>query len=203
MITNHLSDYSIRKHDTNRFIFLTFLLFINACSTNTDHTNKNSNKDHIKSGGTRPENTIEKPALFEKIGIKPVNTTYMPTGFYFLAEKGKGVNMLREKSNEIYTISPLPFASVENISKTKLEKTHLNESDYTELCMTFDNKGTKDLAEGTGNPLHPKIAVVVANRLLYVVDNTAPIKTGVMCGGLVGYSDEEMKIMQISPDNKR
>ncbi len=100
-------------------------------------------------------------------------------------------------------IFPLPFASVVNIKKATLQKTESRYGDFTELCLVFDNKGTKDLAEGTGNALHPKIAVIVANKLLYVVDNTYSIKTGIMYIGLKGYSEKEMKAMLAAVNNKK
>ena len=164
---------------------LTFLMFITACSSNSTQTVESSTA----------KNKIS------NVHGKLIDSTYMRTGFYFLAEKG--ISMHLDKSNEIYTISPSPFASVENVIKTKIEKTQLKNGDYTELCMTFDKIGTENLTEGTGNPLHPKIAVVVANHLLYVVENTTSIKTGVMCVGLVGYSEKEMEEMRHSVDIKR
>jgi hypothetical protein len=161
---------------------LAILLLLTACTSNNNISTTNP-------ASMPPGSTID--------------TTYMPTGFYFLAENGKGINMRLERSDDVYAISPSAFASVEDLSQTKLEKTHLEGGDYTELCMTFNSKGTKDLAEGTGNPLHLKIAVVVANRLLYIVENTTSIKTGVMCVGLTGYSEKEMEEMKTSVDNKR
>jgi hypothetical protein len=169
----------------NTLPLLAILFLLTACYSNVNKTKDNHSA----------KNQTNTPSY--------IDTRYMSTGFYFLAEKGKGVNMRRERSDEIYTISPLPFASVENLSKTELKKKHLKDGDYTELCMMFNNKGTKDLAEGTGNPLHPNIAIIIANKLLYVVENTTSIKTGVMCVGLVGYSEQEMKKMKISADNKR
>jgi len=132
-----------------------------------------------------------------------VDTTYMPTGFYFLTGgENKGVKMKQEGSNVIYSLSKVPFASVNNIRQTKLQTTKLEQGDYTELCMTFDTKGRSDLKEGTGNSLQPKIAVVITGKLLYVVDNSTKIKTGVMCVGLVGYSDEEMNEIKKAVDEK-
>jgi len=69
--------------------------------------------------------------------------------------------------------------------------------------LTFDDQGTKDIEEGTGNSMHPKIAVVIANKLLYVVENTSKIKTGIMCIALIGYSEQEMEAMRHSVENKR
>ena len=173
----------------------------------TNYAGLKSNIENQTKTAGKPTDTITTPrptlfALIKATNEKPVDTTYMPTGFYFVAEKGKGINMRLEKSDEIYTISPLPFAAVENIWKTKLEKM-LKDGDYTELCLTFDAKGTEDLAKGTGNPLYPKIAVIIANRLLYVVENTTSIKTGIMCVALVGYSEQEMENMRKCINIKR
>ena len=161
-----------------------------------------------KTAGKDQEDTTGKPrpkllALIKATGRKPVDTTYMRTGFYFLAEKSEGIDMRLENSNEIYTLSRLPFASVKNVSEANLEKSHLDGKDYMELIMTLDKKGTNDLEKGTGNPLHPKIAVVVANRLLYVLENATSVKSGIMSVLLDGYSGQEMEAMLDSVKNKR
>jgi hypothetical protein len=198
-----LKDLLNLKINMNRFLLLSLMVLITACAANTRSSNA---ENQVDTAGKKTAGTTSAPrllALIKATEQKPISSTYIPTGFYFLAEKGKGIDMRKEQSAEIYTISLVPFASVENIIKTKFEKTHLKNGDYTELCMTFDNKGTKDLAKGTGNPSHPKIAVVIANRLLYVVENTTSIKTGIMCVGLIGYSEQEMEKMRDSVDIKR
>lgn len=202
-----------KVNDRTRWLTVLSIVLILVLLTGVgqyNHTNyaalKSNTENQIKATGKQVDTpTVSRTllALIKARNEKPVDTTYMVTGFYFLAEKGKGINMRKDKSDEIYAISRLPFASVENVSKAKLETTHLKDGDYTGLCMTFDNKGTKDLEEGTGNPLHPKIAVVVANRLLYVVENKTSIKTGIMCLGLAGYSEKEMEEMRNSVDMKR
>jgi hypothetical protein len=136
--------------------------------------------------------------------FKKIDTTYMYTGFYFLTEEENNrVNMKEEGSNDIYSLSKIPFASVNNISQTELKTTKLENGNYTQLCMTFDSKGTRDLEHGTGNDSQPKIAVVITGKLLYVVDNSTKIKTGVMCVGLVGYSDKQMNEMKKAVDQKK
>jgi len=187
-------------------LILTLLTFF---GNHNYHTNRNSITENLtNTAGKNQEDTAGKPrpkflALIKATGRKPVDTTYMRTGFYFLAEKNEGIDMRLEKSNEIYTISRLPFASVINISEANLEKSHLDGKDYMELIMTFDKKGTNDLAKGTGNPLHPKIAVVVANRLLYVLENATSVKSGIMSVLLDGYSGQEIEAMLDSIKNKR
>jgi len=174
----------------NRFLFLSLLVLIAACSS---HSANNS----------YTEASLDTVSVTNITGKKIADTTYMPTGFYFLVPESKGINKRVEKSETAYTIASSPFASVKNISKVKLETTHLKGTFDTELCLTFDEKGTKDLEEGTGNPMHPKIAVVIANKLLYVVENTSKIKTGIMCIALIGYSEQEMETMRHSVENKR
>lgn len=171
-----------------RPLFVTLLLLVTACSANTGKTAANDSAAVNQTG---------KPVL------PGSNTTYMPTGFYYLADSLEGIKMRKRGSDEVYTIAPAASASVKNIVHTKLKKTYNEKGVYAELCMTFDSKGTNDLAEGTGNLFHPKIAVVVANQLLFVVDNTAKIKTGVMNVYLGGYTDPELKALQAEVEHKR
>lgn len=167
-------------------LFLTFTSLI-SCSDNS------ASKKNPQS-----ENSVTSLSASQQ-----VDTTYMPTGFYFLTdEKNDGVRMKEESSSEYYSLAKVPFASVTNIKQTELITTKLEQGNYTELCMTFDDKGTKDLENGTGNSLHSKIAVVIVGKLLYVVDNTTKIKTGVMCVGLVGYSKEQMTEIKKAVDQK-
>ena len=174
----------------NRFLFFSLLVLITACSAHSAHN-------------SYTESSLDTVSVTNITGKKIADTTYMLTGFYFLVPEGKGINKRIEKSETVYTIASSPFASVKNISKVKLETTHLKDRNDAELCLTFDKKGTRDLEEGTGNAMHPKIAVVVANRLLYVVENTSKIKTGIMCIALIGYSGQEMEAMRYTVENKR
>ena len=127
----------------------------------------------------------------------------MPTGFYYLADKEDGVKMLKEQSNEVYKISRTPFVAVENIIRANLIKTKLESSISTSINMVMDNKGTQNLKQGTGNFAHPYIAVVIANRLLYVVENNYKIETGIMSIILVNYPEEVMEEMLDAIRNKR
>ena len=146
---------------------------------------------------------------FSLINLSCTNTAgsispqYMHTGFYFLAEEKDGIKMKIEGSGEIYTISKNPFASVNNIAKTELRKNKLDDNTIiTSLCMTFDNKGTKDIESNTGNPLHPKVAVIIANKLFYVFDNNAKFSKGIMCVILENLSGQEMIELKKKVDEK-
>jgi hypothetical protein len=142
------------------------------------------------------------PSAKTKPAIK-TDRDSLRTGFYFLSSSLTGANKKKEQSENIYRLETTPFASVENIISTKLERTKTDHGTYTELCMTFDSTVRSKLADGTGNSLHPQIAVIINNKLLYVVDNNAKIITGVMCVGLVGYSEKEMQGMKEAVDEKK
>lgn len=51
------------------------------------------------------------------------------------------------------------------------------------------------MRKGTGRGKYAKIATVVANTLLYVVENKNSIDGGNMCIGLVNYSEKEMQTL--------
>lgn len=129
--------------------------------------------------------------------------SYMRTGFYYLAEPSHGVRMQKAHSNEIYSVARSPFASVDHISRTELSRQNCDGTKTVALCMIFDPEGTKDIQRGTGNPLHPKIAVIIANKLLYVVDNSTRIEKGVMCILVDEYSEQEIAAMQKAIEEKK
>jgi hypothetical protein len=128
---------------------------------------------------------------------------YMPTGFYYVTDGSTGVKMILKGTKEVYSIAPVAFASVKNIAVTRIIKTPADRGTYTDLRLIFDAKGIADLREGTGNPMHPLMAVVLAGKLIYVVDNVSKITTGVMNVGLVNYSDKEIIDLKNEIDHKR
>lgn len=131
------------------------------------------------------------------------NSSYVSTGFYFLADAGQGIKMQKERSDEIYNISKIPFASVKNILRADAQKNIVQGHDTYNITMVFDNKGTKDLEQGTGNPSYPKIAVVIANRLFYVVENVSKISTGIMDVILVDYTEKEVNDLTNAINHKK
>ncbi|MDN3581754.1 hypothetical protein [Mucilaginibacter flavus] len=206
---------SIFKVDnkTRRIALSAMVLFIVMLFVIGDYNHANyaairsSTTSQTETAGKQADTTTgPQPSLLGLINAtrkKEVDTAYMPTGFYFVAEKGKGIKMRVEQSDTIYTLAPLPFASVKNVMRVRFEKAQYKKVEYTNLCMTFDNAGTEALANGTGNPLHPKIAAVVANRLLYVVENKTPITNGSTCVALLGYTEKEIEEMRNAIDKKR
>ncbi|MBS1605228.1 MAG: hypothetical protein JST42_21370 [Bacteroidetes bacterium] len=127
----------------------------------------------------------------------PGDSSYMRTGFYFLSEGKGGVRM--SKGDEYVYLAKRPFASVDNVSQVDIDST----GGVPALCIKFDPKGTMDIQDGTGNTRHPKLAVVIANKLLYVVENSAKITTGVMCVVVSDYSKGEIEEMKRDIEMKR
>ncbi len=106
-------------------------------------------------------------------------------------------------SDEVYTIARDAFASGKDIVDTRWETTSTKAGVNTNLCMKFNYKGTNDLKDGMGNPMHPKIAAVVANQLLFVVDNSTKVTGGEMCVALIGFSKSEMKAIRLDVMHKK
>jgi hypothetical protein len=132
-----------------------------------------------------------------------VGDLYVSTGFYFLANKGQGVKMRKDHSDENYDISNKPFVSVKNILRTHAQKNIIQQRVTYGVTIVLDNQGAKYLEEGTGNPAYPYMAVVIANRLLYVVENTSKIKTGIMNIVLVDYTEKEVNEMVDAINKKK
>jgi hypothetical protein len=125
------------------------------------------------------------------------------TGFYFLAEDGRGIKMRKDHSEEDYYISEKPFVSISNISSANASKNIIQGQETYGVTIVLDKMGTKHLAQATGDGKHPYLAIVIANRLLYVVGNSTQIKTGLMEIVLVDYSEKEVQDMMEAIENKR
>ena len=126
----------------------------------------------------------------------------MRTGFYFLDDGPNAIKKRKDKSDEIFSIAKLPFASVDNIVKVEIEKRFDKDEELTAICEYFDSTGTKALKAGTGDSLHAKLAVIIANRLLYVVDNASKIETGIMRIMVGQYPDYDIEAVKKAVQEK-
>jgi hypothetical protein len=132
------------------------------------------------------------------------DTSYLSTGFYFIAEEGKPkIKMIKDHSDEIYFINPTPFVSVKNVIQAKLESVKLENGESNNLCLKFNEDGQKDLKEGSSKALKEQIAVVVAGHLLYLIEVNQPITDSTMCIILIGYSKNEMQLMLRKVNEKK
>jgi preprotein translocase subunit SecD len=95
----------------------------------------------------------------------------------------------------VYSIAKTPFVAVDNIIHCNLQHDTIQNGIESSIQIELDEKGTKSFKDVTGNPLHPNIAIVIANRLLYVVEVQEQISTGKTTILLDGYSKEEMDEM--------
>ena len=132
-----------------------------------------------------------------------VTKYYVATGYYLLADNIDGIKMRKEQSNKVYSIAKTPFVAVDNIIRCSLQHDTTENGIESSIQMEFDEKGTQSLKDVTGNPLYPNIAIVVANRLLYVVEVQGQITTGKNRILLDGYSKEEMEAMVDAVIKKR
>lgn len=132
-----------------------------------------------------------------------VTKEYVATGYYLLADNIDGIRMRKEQSNEVYSIAKKPFVAVGNIMHCRLQYDTTEAGIETTLNMEFDEEGTQSFKNVTGNPLYPNIAIVVANRLLYVVEVQGEISTGKTRTFLDGYSKEGMESMVDAVNKKR
>lgn len=132
-----------------------------------------------------------------------VTKEYITTGYYLLADNLDGIKMRKEQSNEVYSIAKKPFVSVANILHCNIQIDTTDAGIDGTLNMEFDEKGTQNFKDITGNPLYPYIAVVVANRLLFVVEVQDKVTTGKARILINGYSKEEMEAMVDAISKKR
>jgi len=117
---------------------------------------------------------------------------YMRTGFYMLSDASKGESVQKYRTSEFYFLNRTPFAGSEHIQKAYLQRDTISDRVVTELNMEYDSIGTIELMKMTGNKAYPQLAVIVANRLIYVFENEQKIITGKMRIILEGYEDREL-----------
>lgn len=148
--------------------------------------------------------TREKEPVQETTPIE-VDTAYVRTGFYHLTEGNDGIRKKSESDGKVYSLAKTPFASVDNISHTEIKFDKVEDKVYPNLCIQFDEKGTKDFAEGGSYPLHTKLAAVVAGKLIYVVEirPESKITGGKVCMIILGISGQELAAMKRAVDKKR
>jgi len=161
-----------------------FIIPMFSCQENSYNRNKKT---------VDPDNI--RPAEPVSTDTSRLTHTYVTTGFYFLAAGDSGITMRKDFSNEVYTLADKPFIGVNNFKNARVQKSKDEQGVYSLLNIVLDDAGASKLKEVTGNPAYPQIAVVIANRLLYVVQNKGKVTTGVMNIIVDDYSDEEMKEM--------
>lgn len=128
---------------------------------------------------------------------------YMETGFYDVVDSHSGVRMQQDHTDEVYHLKPLPFVSVRNVVSARLLRHRYDNKFVSLLDLTFDDQGTTALKEIGLAVIHKKIAVVVANRLLYVIDEAAQIDKGETIIILEDYSQQEIESMLNAVLHKR
>jgi preprotein translocase subunit SecD len=173
------------------FILIQWLLICSLFSCTND---TKSNRQHQIDEFSRPPYSTDTSKLTKE---------YVATGFYLLADKLDGNKMRMAQSDEVYSIAKKPSVSVDNILQCSLQIDTTENGIQESINMELDEKATQDFKEITGNPLYPYIAVVVANRLLYVVENQEKVVSGKTRILIDGYTKEEMQAMVDAISKKR
>lgn len=119
---------------------------------------------------------------------------YVPTGFYHLTDGTPGIGMKQDDERGlVYELDSVPFVSVNNVTEVRYMQADGQRQMTDEICLILDDKGLQNLGEGTGNSVHPKMAVVLANHLLYVVETPQKITSKEMCILIADYSKDEQR----------
>jgi preprotein translocase subunit SecD len=181
----------------NRKIFLplSLLFAISLFSCQENGKAYSPNKKTVDPDNIRPAEVVSSDT-------SGLNHAYVATGFYFLAAGDSGIKMRKDFSNKIYTLADKPFIGVNNIKYARVQKNKDEQGVYSFLNMVLDDQGTRKFKEVTGNPAYPFIAIVIANRLLYVVENKANITTGIMNIIVNEYSEKELKELLVAISRK-
>jgi hypothetical protein len=134
--------------------------------------------------------------------LSDTSLRYMETGFYDVVDRHSGVRMHKEHSDDLYYLKSAPFASVNHVVKARELRHRLNGTIVPELDLSFDEAGTKAL-RGIGTSSHSTIAIVIANKLLYVISDAEVVQKGEMLIMLNDYSDSEIESMLNAVLHKR
>src|ERR1700739_713323 len=65
------------------------------------------------------------------------DSSYVYTGFYFLADTGQSIKMQKDHSSEVYSISKNPFASVKNVLRATVQKNTIQGVDTYAVNVVF------------------------------------------------------------------
>lgn len=89
------------------------------------------------------------------------------------------------------------------ILRTAAQKNSTQHRETYAINIVLDNAGKKHLEQGTGNPAHLNMAIVIANSLFYAVDNASKTKTGIMPLMLTDYIENGTNEMISAITRKR
>lgn len=104
------------------------------------------------------------------------NTHRLETGWYYVVKDTQGIEMQLDKSNESYTLNPVPIVTASNITTTEVYTSIYGDIG---LSMRFDKQGTKAWSLATENAIGMKLGFVVNNKLVYTPIVNGQITVGV------------------------
>lgn len=125
------------------------------------------------------------------------DSTYLHTGWYYLADIDNGFGRELDKSTDTFHIAPKPIVTAKNFTTLEIYASNLDLTGekYIGLRMQLDNEGTENWSIATKKAIGRHLAFILNNQLLYVTKVSTQITFGVTAlnrGGSV-YSKEELE----------
>lgn len=115
----------------------------------------------------------------DKPKITQHNNTILYTGWYYVADGGKGFKRQLDKSKESYFIDRHPIITASNFTAFSIDGSTLGGAKYSyRLIIQLDNAGAGRWAVATKKSIGKQLAFILDNRLLYVAKVFNPILNG-------------------------
>jgi len=115
------------------------------------------------------------------------------TGWYFVTDSSNGEARVLVNSNEIYYIDPVPIVTIDNFKSIEVNQ---NNNGIPYLLIQFDIKGKKAWANGTGQSIGKRLALVIDNKLFHVPIVNAQINSGVSALNRGDLSESELQAIK-------
>ena len=126
--------------------------------------------------------------------IQSSDSTYLPTGWYYVLEDSSGVERVLDRSTEKYWLRAKPIITGDHIVEFK---TYHSKSGDVGLSMQLDKDGINAWSWATGRAIGGELAFVVNNRLLYVAKVNSEITNGMTALNRGIYDEEELKAIEV------
>lgn len=131
------------------------------------------------------------------------DSTFLRTGFYELSDSYNGLKKTEEYTGETVYLSPKPLTSVDDVIASKLTREHIDSGRVDGINLQYNAKGTAALSKFSANPDVHKTAVVIANRLMYIVEIKGHITTGNVSIYLSNQSEQEIEALRQLIEQKK
>ncbi|MBP1649852.1 MAG: hypothetical protein H6Q26_9 [Bacteroidetes bacterium] len=135
---------------------------------------------------------------FGSLLTNEADSVYLRTGLYYVShEKGAVRKRSLYLGSQIFSLSPTPFVSVDNVRDVQIGQAKYDDgTEGPTLILNFDQKGAWDLEHGTGDGIHDSIAVVIVGNVYYAYKNENKYNLGRVEYGFNRFTNEQMLAMK-------